>query len=198
MTERQKLRHREVKERTLVIQPASHTSGTQYHFCLNPRLVLFLLHPMAFERRQDKLGVGMLQRCKGRGVRVEFVRKRKASKKPRNKRVRKGKEQSTGSKLAGRTQMGKTQWLSVGGSHSSKLVPPSPPSAYGLQFPAFSDTHFTSISMSFCQTSFLLMSRKRGRYKNTIGYGVEDVLNLNFQKETKEYGSFGKSESFLV
>ena len=42
------------------------------------------------------------------------------------------------------------------------------------------------------------MSCKRGSYKNIIGYGVEDVLNLNFQKEAKEYGSFGKSESFLV
>ena len=37
---------------------------------------------------------------------------------------------------------------------------------------------------------------QRGRYENTTGYGMEDVLNMDFKEEAKECGSFDKFESF--
>lgn len=50
---------------TLDTQLERNTPGKQHCFCLNPNLVPFLLYPMAFERRQDKLGEGVLLSSKG-------------------------------------------------------------------------------------------------------------------------------------
>lgn len=47
--------------------------------------------------------------------------------------------------------------------------------------------------MPLCQVYFLLtVAPGRGRYENTPGYSVEDVLNINFKEEAKECGSFDK------
>lgn len=71
---------------------------------------------MASERGQNKLGVGVLLKFKGRaeGVRKTGQTEREVLRKPRTKRIRRGGGWSTGSKPAGRTQMGRPQQLSVG------------------------------------------------------------------------------------
>lgn len=67
---------------------------------------------MAFERGQNKLGVGVPQRFKGRAAAEEVFRKsgqteREELRKPKNKRIRKRGEWFTGSKPAGKMQIGR-------------------------------------------------------------------------------------------
>lgn len=120
---------------TLDTQLASHTFGTQDHFCLNPKLVLSLLPPAAFERGQDKLGIADATEMQLEGSRKFSERVVRLSGRARNKRVKRGTTPwSTVSKPTGRTQMGRTQQLGVGSPRSPELVlPPTPtPVAYAF------------------------------------------------------------------
>lgn len=95
-------------------------SVIRYCFCLNPKLELLHLYSMASQRGQNELGVVMLLRFKGM---AEVVRKsgqteREVLRKPRTMRIRRGGRWSTGSKPAGRTQMGRPQQLSMESPHS--------------------------------------------------------------------------------
>ena len=135
LTQRQKLKHREVKLMTLDTQLASHTSATQDHFCLNPKLVLFLLPPAASERGQDKLGSGMPLRCSWRGAgnsQKERSDWEEDTEEARNERVKRGKGWPTVSKPTGRSQMGRIQQLVVGSPRSPELVLPPHPRDYAF------------------------------------------------------------------
>lgn len=113
---------------TLDTQLASHTFGTQDHFCLNPKLELSLLPPAAFERGQDKLGIADATEMQLEGSRKFSERVVRLSGRARNKRVKRGTTLwSTVSKPTGRTQMGRTQQLGVGSPRSPELVLPAPP-----------------------------------------------------------------------
>ena len=149
------LKHKEVMLMTPVTQLANHSFRAQDHFHLNPQLLLFLLVPVAFERGQDKLAVGMLlrQNWEGRKFSERVVRLRGWHQRSWEWRGS-GREQDgpQGQNLQ-EGQMVRTQLL----SDRSPWGPERPSALFntsGLSFPAVSNTYCTRISMPLFQKCF--------------------------------------------